>query len=206
MLPTIPFKRHRPKRHKQQVTVDRHKPASTQVNVPKGHIGNPKPSIFAGRRSLWFIVAFIVLIALVGIAIIRFSRASSIGSGSIPTNLSEIQNYISTLSKPNSSKSSSVLAKSVDFYYTPTDTGSTKAVAYYLDGKLVASTTKSPYNYVLETNRYSNGQHTLSVVAFNTNSIPIAVITKKYTFKNSSNLLQDIQNTLTYPYYRMQQL
>lgn len=206
MLPTIPFKRHRPKSHKHQVTVEHPKPVSAHVNKPKSHIGKPKSSIFAGKRRLLLVSGFIVLIAIAGIAIIRFSLASSSGSSTVPTNLSEIQNYISTLSKPSSSKSSSILAKSVDFYYTPTDASSTKAVAYYLDGQLVEASTKPPYNYVLETNRYPNGLHTLSVVAFNINSVPIAVITQKYTFKNPSNLLQDIQNTLTYPYYRMLQL
>ncbi len=203
MLPTIPFKR-KPNKSSTQFSTTKHaRPTAEHYVAQNKHIAQHNSSSLSSVFRPWYLVAIVLVVVVVGIFVVQFSRASTIDQDNIPENLADIQSYISSLVGSNSSAKIVPQSGYVEFTYTPKNQNLSSTVAYYIDGKLAYVTDTSPYSFIFDTARYSNGSHTLTAVAFNASSIPVGAITKNLTFDNSSGLLPGLQKTLTYPYYQL---
>ncbi len=203
MLPTIPFKRKPNKSSTSSSTTNHARPKAEHYVAQSKHIAHHKSSSFSSVLRPWYLVAIVLAVVVIGIFVVQFSRASTVDQSNIPENLADIQNYISSLVGGNSNAKIVSQSGYVEFTYTPKNQNLTSNVAYYIDGKLANITDTSPYSFVFDTQRYSNGSHTLTVVAFNASGIPVGAITKNLTFDNSNGLLPGLQKTLTYPYYQL---
>ncbi len=188
MLPTIPFKRANPTTHKPK----------THTNQSSGLAKSSakKRRLFS---SPWVIIVMVLVIAALGIAIIRYSRASSGVINTIPQNLIDIQNYVSSLEiKSVGTKN---ISGNVEFRYSPTTDQAVKTVAYYIDNQLIKTTTKSPYSTTINTEYFSNGEHQLTVIAFSASDVPIAAKSQQINIQNTNDLLQSTKKVIVYPWH-----
>lgn len=189
MLDTIPLKR-----------------KSYKTRKHAAHIGNMHtntPLHQAKRKIQWWQVVILVLaIAIAGITILRFSRASTAEVIGIPQNITDIQNYVSSLSVKNTQPLQLPMSKYVEFRYEPTSSEQISVVAYYIDGNKVYDTSSQPYHATLDTERLSNGNHNLTAIAFNAGGVPVAAIERTIVVNHTIDTLGNIKNIITYPLNR----
>lgn len=186
MLQTIPLKR-------KNKTVNTHHASRVHQSLSNNH--KNRRGVFTNP---WIALLIIVAIAVLGIAIIRYSRASSGGLG-IPKNIASIQSYLNSLQIP--STESKTINGYAQFTYTPKTNQPVAVVAYYIDGLLIDTSTKLPYQVTVNTNYLLNGPHQLSVVAFNNADVPVAAKTQTINIQNQATLIQSAKNVITYPWY-----
>lgn len=206
MLDTIPFKRRPVKPESSQKTIPKNPTNHVHISARKKPLSKNSNVLFKLIFNPWFVISAILIIVVAGIVVLRISQAADGSVVSVPQNLDSIQNYIKSVGGNTVQSRPGSLSGTVVINYTPIASTSMATVAFYLDNQLVAAKQKDPYQLKLDTQRYSNGNHTLTAVGFNSAGVPIAAIVQQVDFENPSGLLQDVQKTLTYPYYRFLQL
>lgn len=209
MLPTIPFKRHstndaksnKAKRHNSSVS----KNAMQRQSSPRSeHVAKTKSTASGLRFRPWVVVIFVLVIAVVGIVILRFSRASGGEPAGIPVSMFDIQNKVTILLTQQPSPTGDLpVSGYAEFHYSPTTSDQVKEVVYYLDSKLVSSSTKSPFSFVFDSSRFQNDSYVLTAVAFNASNTPIAATQRTIVINNSGGILQGAKNLVTYPWYAL---
>jgi len=210
MLPTIPFHQDGAAKKTTKVSTDSisrssksHKPEKAKAE----HTAAPERLSSTAQKKAsinpWQAVMLVVAVAVLGILIIRFSRAAGTEPVSIPLNQTDIQNFVvaQTQTQPVSMLDVSGYAQ---FAYTPQQTTvPVTQVAYYLDQKLIETVTQKPYNFILNTTRISNGEHQLTAVAFDSTNAPVAATSKTLNVQNSTGIIQQGKNLVTYPWYAL---
>lgn len=191
MLDTIPLKKRKSKK-----VLSRHK----NINHLSTN-GNPSKGLRSKDKLKPWVVAILVLgVVITGIVVYRSSQASSSGVGSVPQNITDIQNYIDSLSINNPSSKNVTVDNYAEFTYTPKTTEQVKTVAYYIDGRIYTTTNKPPYGIVIDTTRIANGEHEIIAVAFNQDDVPVAAVQKNITISNTGDILRSVNNVITYPW------
>ncbi len=206
MLDTIPFKRRSVKPESSQKTIPKNPTNHVHISARKKPLSKSTNVLFKLIFNPWFVISAILIIVVAGIVVLRISRATEGTAVAVPQNINSIQNYIKSVGGGTPQSQSGSLSGTIIFNYTPIATTSVSSVAFYLDNQLVGTRQKGPYQLKLDTRRYSNGGHTLTAVSFNSVGVPTAAIVSQVSFENPTGLLQDMQNTLTYPYYILFQL
>lgn len=191
MLDTIPLKKRKSKK-----VLSRHKNInhlSTNNNPSKGLRSKDK-------LKPWVVAILVLGVVITGIVVYRSSQASTSGVSSVPQNITDIQNYIDSLSINNPSSKNVTVNNYAEFTYTPKTTEQVKTVAYYIDGKIYTTTSKPPYSIVIDTTRIANGEHEIIAVAFNQDDVPVAAVQKNITIENNGDILRSVNNVITYPW------
>ncbi|MBI2798003.1 Ig-like domain-containing protein [Candidatus Saccharibacteria bacterium] len=148
----------------------------------------------------WQVIVFIVIVMFAGIIIIRLSRAATSEVTSTPLTDAEIQQVAggATIAQTGSPIP---VSGTVIFGYNTTRLENVGKVGFYVDGTLAGVATKTPYSFTFDSTRYSAGQHTISAIAFDTSNRPLAAVKKTIAIDNSPNLLKQLGNIITYPFY-----
>lgn len=206
MLDTIPFKRRPVKPESSQKTILKNPTNHVHISARKKPLSKSTNVLFKLIFNPWFVISAILIIVVAGIVVLRISQAAEGSAVTVPQNLDSIQNYIKSVGGSTTQSQPGNLSGTIIFNYTPISSTSVATVAFYLDNQLVGAKQKSPYQLILDTQRYSNGNHTLTAVSFSSAGVPTAAMVSQVSFDNPTGLLQDIQKTLTYPYYRLFQL
>lgn len=207
MLPTIPFKRHEPgdepvvnksvaaKPQDKSTSVAQKQPKHTAERVSKKAVAPRK------RLSLWVIVLIVVGVAIVGLVVLRFSRASGTEPQSIPLDQSDLQTFVSaqTAGQPNPTLDVSGYSQ----FQFGTKLQNASQVAYYIDQKLIETKAQKPYTFLLDTTRLPNGSHQLTAVAFDSVNNPVGATTRIIDVQNTTGVLQGVKNVVTYPWYAL---
>lgn len=191
MLDTIPLKKNDSKKsHIARKNVNNHTSSSNQGGSLHGKV----------RLRPWILVLLVLGVVVTGILVYRSSQASTSGTGIIPQNITDIQNYIDSLSisEPNTKKVTT--NNYAEFTYVPKTSESVKTVAYYIDGNIYTTSTKSPYSITVDTNRIANGEHQITAVAFNNQDVPVAAVQRNIIVSNNGDILRSINNVITYPW------
>lgn len=197
-METIPFKRHRAGVSKKMTSSKKSSARTMQLR------GINKPS---SNSWPWVIVIIVVVVALAGILILRFSRASE--QGSAPLTADQLKSYIQTqLATQNKSSVSTPITvnKYAEFQFGNKFSPAPAYVSYYIDDVPVARATSSPFSFVWDSSRVSNGTHTLSAVAFDKNDQPLGATQRTVEVNNSGGAIEDAKNVITYPWYWLLQL
>lgn len=191
MLDTIPLKKKSPK-----------KSLSGGRNINHLSVGGDKSKGLRSKGKLkpWVLAILVLGIVVTGIVVYRSSQASTSGLGAIPQNITDIQNYIDSLSLQNPNAKSATVNNYAEFTYTPKTTEEVKTVGYYIDGKMYATSNKPPYNIAIDTTRIANGEHEITAVGFNNQDVPVAAVQKNILVENNSNILRSVNNIITYPW------
>jgi len=191
MLDTIPLKKRKSKK-----ILSRHKNINHLATTD-----NPRRGLSSqGKLKPWIVAILVLGVVITGIVVYRSSQASSTGLGSVPQNITDIQNYIDSLSIQNPSSKNVVVNNYAEFTYTPKTTEQVKTVAYYIDGKIYSTSNKPPYGIVIDTTRVTNGEHEIIAVAFNQEDVPVAAVQKNITISNTGDILRSVNNVITYPW------
>lgn len=188
MLPTIAFKRRSKSSNK--------KTSRTNQRLADSRVSN------SFRLKPWMAITLVIIVAVLGIVILRFSRASTSDVNTIPTNLSDIQTTVSSLLSKNPPPQDVSVKGYADISYTPSDQAPAKVV-YYLDGKQTGLATGLPYKVTINTNQLSNSSHNLTIVSFDSSSTVIAAKQSNLIVDNPSGMLHGVQNILTYPWHAL---
>lgn len=182
-------------------------------NAQKAHSKN-KNSLSSGSKSnvgglnsknklnTWVLVLLIAAIVVTGIVVYRSTRASSSGVSSIPQSITDIQNYIDSLTIVTPNAKSIEVSNYAEFTYVPKTTEQVLSVGYYIDGNLYTTVNKSPYSISIDTSRISNGRHDITAVAFNNDEVPVAAVHKTILVSNNQDILKSANNIITYPWNR----
>lgn len=192
MLDTIPLKKRKPRR-----ILPTKKP---KVSIPVNNMSTGMGLNKNTKLKPWVIVVLVLGVVVTGILVYRSSRASISGEFAVPRNISDIQNYIDSLTLQDPTARIVTVNNYAEFSYMPSTTENVATVAYYIDGKIYIASTKKPYNLILDTTRISNGDHTITAVAYNAAEVPIAAVQKKITVNNSADLVRTLNNIITYPW------
>ena len=193
MLATIPFKR-----HTTESKVAKKVPA--KAHVPQTHVAAQKSSKSPGIiRSRWAIIGIVLVVAIIGIVVIRLSRASGSEPTNIPTNLSSIQSYVNSLGTKASGSPGNTVSGYVEYSYTPQVSG-VATVAYYVDGTLTHTSQQAPYSFVFDTSRLADGEHIIEVVGFNSSGVPVVALSRQIMVNTPTRVLDDVLRTDTYPF------
>ena len=155
------------------------------------------------KLNPWIVVALVLAVLVTGIIVYRSTRASSSGVNSVPQNITDIQNYIDSLTIEIPNAKSIEVSNYAEFTYTPKTTETVQSVGYYIDGSLYATASKSPYNISIDTSRISNGKHDIIAVAFNSDEVPVAAVHKTIEVSNNIDILKSANNVITYPWNRL---
>lgn len=150
------------------------------------------------RFRIWHGLILILLILVVGVVIIRFSKASgdSINSQAAKAiTSSDIARYQAQFG--SNSKPALPVTGQVNFTYK--GKGNPKFVAYYVDDQLKATPVQTPYTYTLDTTALNNGQHTVVSIAYDSNDIVSNFISQKISVLNGGRL-QMLVNGFSYPW------
>lgn len=188
MLPTIPFKRSHAKTNK------KHSHTSGSVGIASST--KNKTRVF---KSPWAVILIVLGIAILGIVIIRYSRASNGVVNYVPQNLVDIQNYVSSLQVK--SQETINVSGNAQFRYTPKTDQPVKLVGYYIDNQLYKTAKQAPYEVTINTFYLSNGTHTLTAVAFSNTDVPLSAKLQPINVVNNNDVLQASKNVITYPWH-----
>lgn len=201
-MDTIPLKRHEPEK------MTKKKPTTPQT--PLTSIRTMQAKGVARKRThsvIWAVVIVVIVVAVTGLLILRFSRASE--QGTAPLTAAQLQNYIkSQLSTQDPATINKQLAVSqyAQFQFGSKITPSPAYVSWYVDDVPVAKATTSPFTFVWDSSRYSNGVHTLTTVAYDANDQPLGATKRTVVVDNSDSLVNKARNIVTYPWYWLFQL
>jgi hypothetical protein len=174
--------------------------ANTNPKPRSAHVAPSSVRQTHFKFRLWHGLVLILLIIVVGVVIIRLSKAS--GDITNPQaaktiTSSDISRYQAQFGNSSSSKSPLHVTGQVNFNYK--GKGSPKFVAYYVDGQLKATPNQAPYTFTLDTTSLSNGQHTIYSVAYDSNDIVSNFIAQNLSVLNGGRL-QMIENSFSYPW------
>lgn len=191
MLDTIPLKK-----RKAQKALSGNKNAHTNSggNISSGGLSNQT------KLKPWILVLLILIVTITGIVVYRSTQASSSTVGSVPGDITDIQNYIDSLVIVTPSTKNINVSNYAQFSYTPKTSGAVSLVAYYIDGKMYVTSTKAPYSISIDTTRIDNGDHEITAVAFNDDDVPIAAVRKTISVNNNVDILRSANNIVTYPW------
>lgn len=137
-------------------------------------------------------VGVIVSVAVVGLVVLRVSRASTLPGSYTPQQLEAAQKQTGVQVAATQTLNVSGVTP---LRYTPTsDTES--FVAYYIDGKLLAVVNKQPFVFDFDSTTVSNGSHELQLLVFD--QAGNVVTTKGYTLnvQNSSDPVHEVQKII----------
>lgn len=189
MLDTIPLKK-KNKSSKKSISTEHVSTNSTQ-----------RSSLHSKNRlKPWILVVLVLGVVVTGIVVYRSSQASSNGLGAVPQNITDIQNYIDSLSIKTPNAKNIDVSNYAEFTYAPKTDTTVKTVVYYLDGNMYGTTTKPPYSMIIDTTRIPNGEHELVAVAFSNEDVPVAAVQKTISVNNDSSILKSVNNVVTYPW------
>lgn len=193
-METIPFKRH-------EADAASDKKSTTHTMQTK--------SAKSKRRGIspWIIILIVVIVAGAGIAILRFSRASE--QGTAPLTAAQLTAYVNSqiaLQDQTTVSAPLTVNNYSEFQFGSKITPTPAYVSYYIDDVPVARASAKPFSLVIDSSRYSNGTHTLTAVAFDSNGQPLGATKRTITINNAGGLLQDAKNVVTYPWYWLFQL
>lgn len=197
-MDTIPLKR-----HDQEPAAKATAPAHQASRTLSSGTLNRKKS----QSLIWIIIIVVIGVALTGLIILRFSRASE--QGTAPLTADQLKSYISTqLASQDQSTINQQLNVSqyAQFQFGAKLSPAPAYVSWYVDDVPVARASANPFNFVWDSSRYSNGAHTLTAVAYDSNGQPLGATQRKIVIGNSDSLLQKAQNIVTYPWYWLFQL
>ncbi len=209
MLETIPFKRHstddaKSSKAKRQNNSDRKNAMQRQSSPKSEHVAKTNNTTNSFKFRPWMVIVFVLAVALIGILVLRLSRASGGEPAGIPVSMFDIQNKVNTLVAQQSSSTGEIgVSGYAEFHYSPVTAEVVKEVVYYLDSKLVSSSTKSPYSFVFDSSRFQNDSYVLTAVAFDASNTPIAATQRTIVINNSGGILQGAKNLVTYPWYAL---
>ncbi len=198
-METIPLKRHEPESKSKKTPVT---PLTSIRTMQAKGVARKK-----ARSWVWIIFIVVTVVAITGLVILRFSRASE--QGTAPLTSAQLQSYIKTqLASQDPATINQQLAVSqyAQFQYGGKITPAPTYVSWYVDDVPVAKITTNPYTFVWDSSRYSNGVHTLTAVAYDTNDQPLGATQRTVVVDNSESLLHKAQNLVTYPWYWLFQL
>lgn len=201
-MDTIPLKRHEPEK------MTKKKPTTPQT--PLTSIRTMHAKGVARKRTqsvIWAIVIVVLVVAVTGLVVLRFSRASE--QGTAPLTAEQLQSYIKTqLASQDPATINTQLAVSeyAQFQFGSKITPTPAYVSWYVDDVPVAKATTSPFTFVWDSSRYSNGVHTLTAVAYDANDQPLGATKRTVVVDNSDSLVNKARNIVTYPWYWLFQL
>lgn len=159
------------------------------------------------RSVLWAVVIVVIVVAVTGLLVLRFSRASE--QGTAPLTASQLQSYIKTqlaTQDPATINKQLAVSQYAQFQFGNKITPTPAYVSWYVDDVPVAKATTSPFTFVWDSSRYSNGVHTLTTVAYDANDQPLGATKRTVVVDNSDSLLNKARNIVTYPWYWLFQL
>ncbi len=201
-MDTIPLKRHEPEK------MTKKKPTTPQT--PLSSIRTMQAKGVARKRTrsvLWAVLIVVMVVAVTGLLILRFSRASE--QGTAPLTAEQLQNYIKTqlaTQDPATINKQLAVSQYAQFQFGNKITPTPAYVSWYVDDVPVAKATTSPFTFVWDSSRYSNGVHTLTTVAYDANDQPLGATKRTVVVDNSDSLLNKARNIVTYPWYWLFQL
>lgn len=194
-METIPFKRHEADNSKSRKKSTSHTMQSKSTSAKRKGI------------PAWIIVLIVLVVAGAGIVILRFSRASE--QGRAPLSADQLNAYVdSQLALQDQSVVSTSLTVNnySEFQFGSKISPTPAYVTYYIDNVAVAKSTTKPFGFIIDTGRISNGTHTLTAVAYDSNDQPLGATRRTITINNAGGLLQNARNVVTYPWYWLFQL
>jgi len=201
-MDTIPLKRHEPEK------MTKKKPTTPQT--PLSSIRTMQAKGVARKRTrsvLWAVVIVVIVVAVTGLLILRFSRASE--QGTAPLTATQLQSYIKTqlaTQDPATINKQLAVSQYAQFQFGSKITPTPAYVSWYVDDVPVAKATTSPFTFVWDSSRYSNGVHTLTTVAYDANDQPLGATKRTVVVDNSDSLVNKARNIVTYPWYWLFQL
>lgn len=179
MINTLPTKHHRPSQQS--------KPRSnTTAKTRTYHVSSGAKNKKSGGALT--AIAMITAVAVVGLVVLRFSRAAALPGVYTTAQLEAAQKQVGIDTESLQTLSVSGVTP---LKFTPT-TDSQVFAAFYIDGKLVGASNQKPFVINYDTTAISNGPHKLSVVVFDQNGNVVA--TKGYTL-SVNNTFDPIQSS-----------
>jgi hypothetical protein len=196
-MDTIAFKRHKPDA-----------PGQPKQPTKTTRTMSAKSAQGAKKSFPWWIIVLIVLaVAITGLIILRFSRASE--QSTAPLTADQLKAYVQT-QLANQDITSTALPIDIngygEFRYGNNLAAKPAYVSYYIDDVPVARSSTSPFSFVIDTSRISNGTHTLTAVAFDSNGQPLGATQRTINVNNNGSILNNAKNIITYPWYWLFQL
>ncbi len=204
-MDTIPLKRHEPEKMSKKSSKQPLTPQTplTSIRTMQAKGVSRKKS----RSWPWVIVLIVLIVAVTGLVILRFSRASE--QGTAPLTAAQLQSYIKTqlaTQDPATINQQLAVSKYAQFQFGSKISPTPAYVSWYVDDVPVAKATTSPFTFVWDSSRYSNGVHTLTTVAYDANDQPLGATKRTVVVDNSDSLIDKARNVVTYPWYWLFQL
>lgn len=187
MISTIPPHHLRPSQQfkpKSQSTGNR-----VRANVANTASIKKRPKRGSGSLAA---VGVIVSVAVVGLVVLRVSRAGTLPGSYTPQQLEAAQKQTGVQVAATQTLNVSGVTP---LRYTPTSDAES-FVAYYIDGKLLAVVNKQPFVFDFDSTTVSNGSHELQLLVFD--QAGNVVTTKGYTLnvQNSSDPVHEVQKVI----------
>jgi hypothetical protein len=195
-METIAFKRH---------DSDTATGSATKPNTM--HTMQAKSAKTRRKFPWWIVVVIVLVVAVAGLVILRFSHAAE--QGTAPLTASQLKAYVSSqlVAQDQATVTQPIdVTNYTEFQFGGKITPVPAYVSYYVDDVPVAKITTKPFSFVWDSSRYTNGIHTLTAVAFDSNDQPLGATQRVITIDNSQSALQKAKNIVTYPWYWLLQL
>lgn len=201
-MDTIPLKRHEPEKMTKKKPITPQTPLSSIRTMQAKGVARKRT-----RSVLWAVVIVVMVVAVTGLLILRFSRASE--QGTAPLTAEQLQSYIKTqlaTQDPATINKQLAVSQYAQFQFGSKITPTPAYVSWYVDDVPVAKATTSPFTFVWDSSRYSNGVHKLTTAAYDANDQPLGATQRTVVVDNSDTLLNKARNIVTYPWYWLFQL